>query len=91
MGRVQEGDRLTAGDIYAEVQENSLLLHRICVPPNARGKVTFIAPEGEYSLEDKVLELDFQGTKKVRALACVCPALSLGPGQVIWAGVRCSP
>ena len=39
--------------------------HRIMVPAGARGNVTFIAPEGEYSLEDKVLELDFNGTKKV--------------------------
>ena len=41
------------------------MLHRIMVPPNARGNVTFIAPEGQYSIEDKVLELDFNGTKKV--------------------------
>ena len=61
---MQTGDRLTAGDIYGEVQENSLMLHRIMVPANARGNVTFIAPEGEYSLEDKVLELEFNGTKK---------------------------
>ena len=67
---LQEGDRLTAGDIYGEVQENSLMVHRIMVPPNARGNVTFIAPEGEYSLEDKTLELDFQGTKKVGPASC---------------------
>ena len=44
------------------------MVHRIMVPANARGNVTFIAPEGEYSLEDKVLELDFNGTKKVALL-----------------------
>lgn len=62
---MQAGDRLTGGDIYAEVQENSLLTHRIMVQPNARGNVTWIAPAGEYSLEDKVLELEFGGVKKV--------------------------
>lgn len=35
------------------------------VPPGARGKVTYLAPAGEYSLEDKVLELEFGDTKKV--------------------------
>lgn len=66
---VQVGDRLTGGDIYAEVQENSLLNHRIMVQPNARGNVTYIAPPGQYSLEDKVLELEFGGVKKVRRSA----------------------
>ena len=65
---MQVGDRLTSGDIYAKVvHENSLLDHRLCVPPGARGNVTFIAPAGEYSLTDKVLELEFGGSKKVRA------------------------
>jgi len=62
---VQTGDRLTAGDIYANVHENSLLDHRIMVPPGAKGNVTYIAPAGEYCLEDKVLELEFGGVKKV--------------------------
>lgn len=59
------GDRLTGGDIYADVQENSLLSHRIMAQPNARGTIKYIAPAGEYSLEDKVLELEFGGVKKV--------------------------
>ena len=62
---MQTGDRLTSGDIYANVHENSLLDHRIMVPPGAKGNVTYIAPAGEYSLEDKVLELEFGGVKKV--------------------------
>ena len=38
------------------------------VQPNARGNVTWIAPAGNYSLEDKVLELEFGGVKKVALL-----------------------
>ena len=60
------GDRLTSGDIYAIVHENSLLDHKIMVPPGARGNVTYIAPAGGYSLTDKVLELEFGGVKKAR-------------------------
>ena len=56
---------MTGGDIYADVQENSLLNHRIMAQPTARGTVTYIAPAGEYSLTDKVLELEFGGVKKV--------------------------
>lgn len=61
------GDRLTSGDIYAIVHENSLIDHKIMVPPGARGNVTYIAPAGGYSLTDKVLELEFGGVKKARA------------------------
>ena len=56
---------MTGGDIYATVQENSLIEHRIMLPPGARGNVTYIAPAGEYSLEDKVIEVEFGGVKKV--------------------------
>jgi len=62
---VQVGGRMTGGDIYAAVQENSLLNHRIMAQPLARGTVTYIAPPGEYSLTDKVLELEFGGVTKV--------------------------
>ena len=62
---LQTGDRLTGGDIYATVQENSLIEHRMMLPPGARGNVTYIAPAGEYSLEDKVIEVEFGGVKKV--------------------------
>lgn len=45
------------------------------VQPGARGNVTFIAPAGEYSLEDKVLELEFGGVKKawLPAFPLLCP------------------
>jgi V-type H+-transporting ATPase subunit A len=58
------GDRLSGGDIYGVVPENSLLEHRVMAPPGARGTVSFLAPPGNYSLEDTVLELEFEGTKK---------------------------
>ena len=64
--RVQVGDRITAGDIYGVVFENSLVEHRIMLPPGARGNITYIAPAGHYNVEEEVIEVDFQGTKKVR-------------------------
>ena len=47
------------------MQENSLIEHKIMLPPGARGNVTYIAPAGEYSLTDKVIEVEFGGVKKV--------------------------
>lgn len=62
---LQVGDRIAGGDIYGLVQENSLLEHRVMLPPNARGNITYLAAPGEYNIEDKVIEVEFQGVKKV--------------------------
>ena len=64
----QVGDRITAGDIYGVVFENSLVEHRIMLPPGARGNISYVAPAGHYNVEEEVIEVDFQGTKKVRGL-----------------------
>lgn len=57
------GDKVTGGDIIGTVVENTLIQHRIMVPPQAAGTITYIAPAGDYTLQDVVLELDFLGKK----------------------------
>lgn len=61
---VSVGDRLTGGDIFGTVQENELVDHKIMVPPMSMGEVKFIASEGEFNLNDKVLELEFNGVSQ---------------------------
>mmetsp|Transcript_55966 Transcript_55966/g.177336 ORF Transcript_55966/g.177336 Transcript_55966/m.177336 type:complete len:531 (+) Transcript_55966:51-1643(+) len=58
------GDAITGGDIYATVQENNLLNHKVMLPPGAMGRVTYIAPEGHYTVNEEVIEVEFQGVKK---------------------------
>ena len=36
------------------------------LPPNARGTITYIAPAGEYTIAEDVIEVEFQGERKVR-------------------------
>ena len=49
---------LTGGDIYGSCFENNLFdEHRIMIPPNAKGKISFIAEEGNYTITDKIIEL----------------------------------
>ncbi|KAJ3337287.1 hypothetical protein HDU93_001333 [Gonapodya sp. JEL0774] len=57
------GDHITGGDIYGIVRENTLIRHRIILPPKARGTITYIAPKGTYTIADTVLELEFEGEK----------------------------
>merc|ERR1739848_335650 len=58
------GEKLSGGSIFGTVQENALLEHRLMCPPSAAGVVTYIAPPGQYSVNEEVLELEFNGEKK---------------------------
>mmetsp|Transcript_38480 Transcript_38480/g.95431 ORF Transcript_38480/g.95431 Transcript_38480/m.95431 type:complete len:617 (+) Transcript_38480:79-1929(+) len=58
------GDHITGGDIYGVVPENTLIQHRIMLPPGARGRITWLAPPGEYCLTDDLIEVEFGGEKK---------------------------
>lgn len=63
-GQLKVGDHITGGDIFGSVFENSLLDdHKILLPPRARGTITSIAEKGSYTVEDPVLELEFDGKK----------------------------
>ncbi|KAK9474088.1 ATP synthase alpha/beta family, nucleotide-binding domain-containing protein [Dipodascopsis tothii] len=56
------GDHITGGDIFGSVFENSLLKdHKIILPPRARGTIVSIAEKGAYTLNDTVLEVEFDG------------------------------
>lgn len=63
-GKYKVGDQITGGDVFGSVYENSLLNdHKILLPPRARGKITRIADKGSYKVDEKILELEFDGKK----------------------------
>lgn len=63
-GKLKVGDHITGGDIFGSVFENSLLNeHKILLPPRARGTITHIAEKGSYTVDEKVLEVEFDGKK----------------------------
>ncbi|KID98539.1 vacuolar ATP synthase catalytic subunit A, partial [Metarhizium majus ARSEF 297] len=58
------GDHLAGGDVWGNVFENSFLSnHKILFPPRARGTITKIAPKGEYTVAENILEVEFDGKK----------------------------
>ncbi|KAH6892316.1 ATP synthase alpha/beta family, nucleotide-binding domain-containing protein [Thelonectria olida] len=58
------GDHLSGGDVWGSVFENSFIsVHKILLPPRARGTITRIASKGEYTVTDNILELEFDGKK----------------------------
>lgn len=55
---VNVGDHLTAGAFYGEVQETDSILHKLMVPPTLNGTVVSIKPNGNYRINDTVVEIE---------------------------------
>ena len=45
------GSHISGGDIYAKVFENSLITHKVMMPPKAAGTITYIAEKGNYHID----------------------------------------
>ncbi|KAG1407477.1 hypothetical protein G6F60_002170 [Rhizopus arrhizus] len=76
----QVGDHITGGDVYGRVYENSLVtIHKIMLPPKSRGTITYIAPKGQYTLEDVVLETEFEGETTKHTMRQLWPVRSPRP------------
>eukprot|EP01105_Mastigella_eilhardi_P018011 TRINITY_DN4157_c0_g1_i4.p1 TRINITY_DN4157_c0_g1~~TRINITY_DN4157_c0_g1_i4.p1 ORF type:complete len:519 (+),score=64.96 TRINITY_DN4157_c0_g1_i4:354-1910(+) len=58
---VQVGEHITGGDIFGRVQETPLVEHRLMLPHSLMGTVTWIAAPGEYTVEQRLIEVEFQG------------------------------
>jgi V/A-type H+/Na+-transporting ATPase subunit A len=54
---VKIGDQLEPGEIFANVQETSMIVHRIMVPTGILGRVKKIVPDGSYKISDTLLIL----------------------------------
>lgn len=50
-----------------------MVLHKVIVPPRAKGTVTFIAERGSYDVTDVILETEFDGEKSKFTMLQVWP------------------
>ena len=54
---LKEGDSLSPGSLIGTVQETSIVEHRVLAPPAMKaGVITWIAPAGEYRIDDLIGE-----------------------------------
>ncbi|KQC10117.1 MAG: ATP synthase subunit A, partial [Candidatus Cloacimonas sp. SDB] len=58
------GDQLGPGEVFANVQETSMIVHRIMVPPGIWGRVEKIVPSGSYKISDTLLVLSNSDGKR---------------------------
>jgi V/A-type H+-transporting ATPase subunit A len=54
---VEVGDKLVGGDVIGTVDETSLIKHKVLLPPDVEGTVTFIAESGEYTVDEVVARI----------------------------------
>jgi len=55
---LEVGQEVAAGDVVGTTPEGATILHKVMVPPGIAGKVTWVAPAGEYTVEDTVAKLN---------------------------------
>ncbi|MCJ7790519.1 MAG: V-type ATP synthase subunit A, partial [Candidatus Atribacteria bacterium] len=60
---IKPGDILKSGEIFARVQETSMIVHRVMVPPGIKGKVVSTVKSGSYTIQDTLVVLDEDGKK----------------------------
>ena len=78
---VQVGSKISAGDIYAEVFENTLMTHKVMLPPNVRGTVSYIAEPGARPQPLLTLQNISAAACTVNAVVSISIATSLSTGE----------
>ena len=77
---VKPGDSLSGGQVFATLPETAVILHKVMLSPSLSGTVTWVAPDGEYTVKDTVLKLtDKQGNLHELTLAQRWPIRSPRP------------
>ncbi|MEM4189715.1 MAG: V-type ATP synthase subunit A [Candidatus Caldarchaeum sp.] len=62
---MKPGDEVGPGDIIAEVPETPLVVSKTLIPPDLKpGRLTYIAPESKYTIEDVVAEVETKDGRK---------------------------
>jgi V/A-type H+-transporting ATPase subunit A len=51
---IEAGQEVEAGAVLGSVPETELIEHRITVPPETAGRLTWVAPAGEYTIVDPI-------------------------------------
>jgi len=61
---VKIGDQLKSGEVFAKVQETSMIVHKIMITPEVKGKVVSVAKNGSYKISDILVILEGDNGKK---------------------------
>lgn len=76
---VETGTEVSPGFILGTVPETEMILHKVMVPPGIAGKLSWIAPEGEYTIDTPIAEIITAAGKKPVAMLRLWPVRSPRP------------
>ncbi len=54
---IEVGSQVVPGQVIGTVQETQTIEHKILVPPDCEGEVMVAAPQGDYNIEEVILQL----------------------------------
>jgi len=63
---VKPGDRLKSGEVFAKIQETTMIVHKIMVPPGIKGRVSHTVENGPYNITDTLVVLSDEDGQKVQ-------------------------
>lgn len=52
-----EGGQVSGGMVLGTVPETALVVHRVMVPPDVKGELTWLAPAGEYTVTEPIARI----------------------------------
>ncbi len=55
--KLKVGDKVSGGMILGTVPETEALEHRVMIPPNMRGTLTWVAPEMQYTIDEPIARM----------------------------------
>ena len=76
---VKAGDEVTGGAILGTVPETPALDHQVMVPPDVSGKITWIAPEMLYTIEEPIARVQTESGEKELTMLQRWPVRQLRP------------
>jgi len=56
--KLQVGDKVSGGTVIGTVPETEALEHRVMVPPDVEGTVTWVAPAKEYTIDETIARVE---------------------------------
>lgn len=68
--KVKVGAKLSAGDVYAECPETSIITHRCMVPPSVSGEVVAAKTDGKFAVNDTVVTLRTKDGARIDLTLC---------------------
>lgn len=67
---VKVGDYLNGGDIYATCPETPVIVHKCMLNPNLSGKVTYVAQNKRYKINDVVCKIENDKGQEIELTLC---------------------